>query len=518
MIKYLLLTFILFGCNESLEDLIPIESENTSLTKTFHTKTLSIEEIPEIAEFFESKTNKGIFTAKGKELPTFDVENIIEVLDTLKNKNYSFNFTFEDTPETILYNLVIGVDSIGNKTTPIVLKYSSREEYYDQWEESGYHFSKFNGTLAQYKYTDFFESDLFSKNDCPEHLANGDNNPCFESDVTNGAIGNSGGGGASSGGSGPGASGSCEYNSYFHACGGRNQYTTHGPESCGGDGGGSYWVLEVTCPNGNNSSTLEKNSSQGDCTDCESGPSGGVAANTLNKKAYVIEEKIVSSQLNPCTSQILEDLKTLKQNDMAMIISRFGAPKAAYDWELKSAKPTIDLNNSAETDWKINIDNSVIPFKYVTNINPDYTNVATEISIARTILHEMLHTYFLSIVDDALLNNDTTLTEDDLQNIPMLWQYIGNKSFDNLSLQLQHEQMSRTFIDPIMQALKEWDGAKEKDEYYKDLAWGGLTETSTFKHFYPVGSAKSFRAATRNEAEDNNSKSGAINPKGDPCK
>lgn len=483
------------------------------MTKTFYTKSLSLNEIPEIADFFESKTQKGVFTAKGEDMPTFDVENIIEVLDTLKNRNYSFSFTFEDTPKAVLYNLIIGVDSLGQKSTPIVLKYTSAEESYEGWAENGFDFRYFTGTLAQHRYTDFFESGLFSKNDCPEHLPNGDPSPCYESDISNGSVGTGSGGGASSGGgTGGGTSGGCTYSSYFHACGGSNQYTTHGSQGCGGDGGGSYWVLDVSCPNGNDGANQLKTIGKGDCEDCESGPSGGVAANTVTKKAFLIEYNITATQLDPCSSQILSQLKNLRQNDMAMIISRFGTPNTVYDWEIKTTNPLINPNNDAETDWKRDSNDQAIEYDYLTNIKPNYVNQATQIAIARTILHEMLHAYLISLVDDALITGSSEVT-----NFPILWNALVNKTYNNNPNRLHHEEISRKFITPLQDALKEWDGAKESNRYYEDLAWGALEGTSTFNLLYPNSSTSRNRILNTNRAEDTNSAQGGVTPKSNPC-
>ncbi len=173
-IRMLFGLILLFGlsCNENLEEFI-IE-DDIFPTKTFFTKTVSLDQIPEITTFLESKTKKGIFSGKGINTPLFDVNNIIEVLDTLENKNYTFNFSLKDTPRTVLYNLVVGVDSLGRISTPIVLKYTSSEETYDQWAENDFNFAQFSGTLAQHRYTDFFDSELFSKGNCPEHDQNGD--------------------------------------------------------------------------------------------------------------------------------------------------------------------------------------------------------------------------------------------------------------------------------------------------------------------------------------------------------
>lgn len=283
------------GCKESLDELVIIE-QNDTLSNTFYTKTVSLDQIPEIASFFESKTRKGIFSAKGGNNALFDVQNIMEVIDTLQNTNYSFNFTFEDTPKNIIYNLILGVDSLGQKTTPIVLKFTSAAEYFDEWAESGYNFANFNGTLNQHRYTDFFEGGYFSKGDCSEHDQFGDPIPCQNEEITNGGLNNSGSSASSGSGAPSGSSSGCSYNSYFHACGGSNQYTSHdgntptNSNSCGGDGGGSYWVLEVSCPNGGAES--QQKSFNGDCEDCNSGPSGGVGIISNPKSVFLLENEL----------------------------------------------------------------------------------------------------------------------------------------------------------------------------------------------------------------------------------
>lgn len=387
-----------------------------------------------------------------------------------------------------------------------MLKYTSSEESYERWANNGFDFRYFTGRLSQYRYTDFFENGLFSKSDCPEHLPNGDPSPCYEGDVSNGSVGTGSGGGASSGGGTGGTSGGCSYNSYFHACGGDDQYTTHSASECGVDGGtGSYWVLEVNCPNGNSSTHYLRTGAKGDCEDCQSGPSGGVAANTITKKAYRIEDRIISTQLDPCSSQILSQLKNLQQNRIAMIISRFGTPNSIYDWELTTTPPSVN-GNVAETDRR----NGSNSFDYVTKIDPTYKNQATKISIARTILHEMLHAYMLSHVDDVLAGNNA-----DIKQFRSLWNYISTSSGGTESA--QHEYMAERFRVPLRDALKEWDGAKQSNQYYEDLAWGALFNTNTFDHFHPKGSSSRSRIMNRNAAEDTNRTTNGTTPKGKKC-
>ncbi len=415
-----------------------------------------------------------------------------------------------------MYNLIIGVDSLGQKHTPIVFKYTSSEESYNQWVESNFAFSHFTGIIAQYRFTDFFESDIFSKGNCTEYDSNGDPNPCYVSDIINGNIQNGSGGGASSGGSGPGSSGSCTYNSYHVQCGGPNSNTDH-PPGPGGSGtcndagsgfSGTGWVLEVTCPNGNNS--VYNKTAKGDCEDCESGPTGGVAINVITKKSYLISKGIRNLHLDPCPSGILSELKNLKQNNIAMIISRFGTPKSVYNWELISTLPSENINK-ADTKRRVGIDS----YDYVTKIDSIYTTKATKISIARTILHEMLHAYMLSHIDDVKDGNIS-----DVLSFPTLWQKLRSiNAIPGSSLSAQHDQMAQKFIEPLKEALKEWHkNDKRSDEYYEDMAWGALIDTDTFEHYYPKDSKSYKRVLNRNAAEDEGSNSNGVFPLGKKCK
>ena len=142
----------------------------------------------------------------------------------------------------------------------------------------------------------------------------------------------------------------------------------------------------------------------------------------------------------------------------------------------------------------------------------NYKNNATRISIARTILHELLHTYFLSKIDDDDFGIPVNIYE-----LNFLWNAIQSEVYGNNPLQYQHEQMARRFIEPIRDALKEWDGAQESDQYYEDLAWGALINTNSFNYYYPVGTPERQRIINTNHAEDTNTTQGGIVPKGNSC-
>jgi hypothetical protein len=230
----------------------------------------------------------------------------------------------------------------------------------------------------------------------------------------------------------------------------------------------------------------------------------------------IIEEEIVDDNLDDCSKGILDELKTLQENDIAKIIQRFGAPDSPYDWEIKTETPT-NPNHAAETNWVLDSNGQGTPYDYLTVIDPVYKNQATKIAVARTILHEMIHAYFISVIDDLENNESLTLTIDDIKQLNILWQFIQNEAYEGQEIEIQHEQMASTYITPIKDALKEWNNSSQSNQYYEDLAWGSLTETGTFDYFHPIGSTSRNRIINTNAAEDTNSVQGSISPKGSPC-
>jgi hypothetical protein len=226
----------------------------------------------------------------------------------------------------------------------------------------------------------------------------------------------------------------------------------------------------------------------------------------------IIEDEIVDDNLDDCSKGILNELKTLQSTDIAEIIKRFGDLNAPYDWEIKTGTPPVNSNNSAETDWKRDLNGVAIDYDYLTFINPTYKNQATKIGVARVILHEMIHAYLISLVDDTTITGSSDVT-----NFPLLWNALVTNTYNNNPNQLQHEIIGRRFIEPLKDALKEWDNSSQSNQYYEDLAWGALTNTSTFNILFPIGSQSRNRIINTNAAEDTNSPQGSISPKGNPC-
>ncbi|AMC10251.1 hypothetical protein Lupro_02830 [Lutibacter profundi] len=300
------ISLLLWNCEKS--DLtVTVDSE---VTKSLLTqKSVKLSDIPDVKDFLNLKVKNKLSSKTGTlNDAIFDIDNILEVIDTLGNINYTFRFTLPNSSLDTFYNLVVGKTPPGELKTPFVLKYTCDETSLDLYIDNNYNFSFFKGTISLHKYTDFFEQGYFSKTEatnCPPELdQNGDPIPC-EIQPIDGSGSSSGegvdgtGDNTTSGGSGPITSGgsSCQYvGVYVMGCGGTNSHRLHTLGSCGGDKSIASYFSVWNC-------AMQKASkTQVDCPPCSNLIEGGVGINTISLKSMrtTLKNKLTlnSSQIN----------------------------------------------------------------------------------------------------------------------------------------------------------------------------------------------------------------------------
>ena len=171
------------------------------------------------------------------------------------------------------------------------------------------------------------------------------------------------------------------------------------------------------------------------------------------------EDKITDSGLADCLKSILADIKSL-QNGAGDIIQEFNGPSSSgFNWDVQSGD-TGDFNALTSTDYNNGVK--------TTFSNSKFAN-ATDISVARTFLHEALHGYFVSIA------KNTTLTfEQKGALLGKNWFSVAGLLIDNQG----HGLMARDYVQLVGSALFEFSNNRSigvTQEYCNDLAWGGLT-------------------------------------------
>lgn len=202
--RFLALSLILLLTNCQDDDMVQkVEKDSTLIEGFVNVNKQSLEEIPQIGEFLKQRAGKNIFKStdmsrEGKGNVIFDLENVSISKDTLNRVNYIFNFIYPETPENIIYNLIVPVDENGIEEEPYIIRYVSNPATYKEFEVSNYNFNYFTGNIDLYRFDDFFtdENILQAQIDCTQHDQYGDPIPCQQIIVSDGS---SGGGGGSTG-------------------------------------------------------------------------------------------------------------------------------------------------------------------------------------------------------------------------------------------------------------------------------------------------------------------------------
>ncbi|WBL42808.1 hypothetical protein PBT90_18965 [Algoriphagus halophytocola] len=179
----------------------------------------------------------------------------------------------------------------------------------------------------------------------------------------------------------------------------------------------------------------------------------GIIGGRNYHKVFEIESK----QLDSCINNILIELTTLDSGP-GTIVSSFSQQSGGFNWTLKSGN--TGLSNASTSPF---YNNGV-----TTTISNTNLSNATNLSIVRTILHEAVHAYFVTV-------QNLTLTVEEKSKL------MGNNWFSivqELVPNQGHALIASNFADQIAKGLYDYSQLKGLNismQYCKDLSWGGLT-------------------------------------------
>jgi hypothetical protein len=239
-----------------------------------------------------------------------------------------------------------------------------------------------------------------------------------------------------------------------------------------------------------------------------------------NLNPFIIQKQIDDSQLPPCAKAIVAKIKNLQQNDFATIIAKLGGANMPYTVKIVL---NSDLNGTSVLATTKPVAGTNL-LEHEIGISPNYLNTGTQISIASTIIHELIHSYFLSIINENIYNTQHTF--------PYLWNYYINNGSGNGNL-AEHNEMANSYVNIIASALQEFNtnvpvtSNSQIQQFYKDLAWGGLEGTIPYNTPLAVGGNLSDADRNRIDAVNmsnalniptiNTNTNQFIQPTGQPC-
>lgn len=226
------------------------------------------------------------------------------------------------------------------------------------------------------------------------------------------------------------------------------------------------------------------------------GDGGGGGDGTSNDQAA--EENIDDSQLDTCLQEILALLKNASNTNISNVMKKMGLNNTNY---VTMKMGTMEKpGNYAET-------RKISNYHYSVTFTQDNYTSATKLYKATALVHEIIHAYILSIVDDY----NTYPTNAPFTDFPELFKIYVNKTspIGNASY-AQHEDMANKYVDAIASALEEYQwndtgipSSLADKQVFLDMAWSGLQNTEVFNNKFPPGSVDNTRITNRITAETN---------------
>jgi len=187
-------------------------------------------------------------------------------------------------------------------------------------------------------------------------------------------------------------------------------------------------------------------------------------------------KKIDTSQLKPCMKKVLNSLTNLQGGSIPQIIKLFSGTTPGYNWKLVDG--VLPAGTNGQTDGSYNSSFQGV----VTKFDGQKYTAASDLAIARTIMHESVHAFLVDY-----FHSNTLMAQASYPELVQQWINTKNPSLNDI----QHDNMVNTFVGQIAASLSAYGDQQgytfstntEKTQFYNDLAWGGLTNTKAFTNF-----------------------------------
>lgn len=212
----------------------------------------------------------------------------------------------------------------------------------------------------------------------------------------------------------------------------------------------------------------------------------------------------IVTNLPPCLTNVVNSLKSLQNGKFGQVIAQFSGNNPVplnYNWTINSA--SLGPNVIAQTN--PTIQNNVA----TTTTNSDFTSISTDLSIAKTLIHECFHAY---------LNSVYRYRNIDANYVTLVNQY--SAQFNNNANDIHHHLYTiNNIVNEISTTLKEYGVSKGYNlpqQFYDDMAWGGLYGTNVYNAL-PQSQRDRIESTIEAEFRNSNNSPGnvlGINPRG----
>jgi hypothetical protein len=233
-------------------------------------------------------------------------------------------------------------------------------------------------------------------------------------------------------------------------------------------------------------------------------------------------EKIIDSLTNPCAKYIFNGLR---KGIKGKHILNLGTQVTVNGTTLNFSESILKLfNDSKKTDYTIkngnisNVKGGIVAgetYKTTTTISNSYLKMATRLSVAKKMIHEMVHAYL-----NGVIRRSPGIADEPFRT--KLKQYATKHGYTGIG-RTQHEFMGQ-YVNAIAYSLYEWDrdyggGGNLSWNYYHSMAFSGFyyedkktgkfLDTNSFKKLVPnKANRNKIKTIIKNEATGNSKAKG----------
>lgn len=187
---------------------------------------------------------------------------------------------------------------------------------------------------------------------------------------------------------------------------------------------------------------------------------------TREQKAEEFVKKIDSSNLTPCVSKVVGKLTNIDHLCMPNMVTLFSGDTPGYNWNMIARTGPSKFNAITISEYD-DVNKTVNTVFYTDNFKG-----GSDLAIAKTILHESVHAYLVAYFNLDQTSANKTYSE-------YVEDYAKSKNMNDA----QHNEMVNKFVGSVAGNLITYgknQGYNLPDQFYYDLAWGGLQGTKAF--------------------------------------
>jgi hypothetical protein len=208
----------------------------------------------------------------------------------------------------------------------------------------------------------------------------------------------------------------------------------------------------------------------------------------------------ITANLDPCVFNILNEIKTLQNGKFGEVMKQFigvNPLPVNYNWDVNSAVLPTDVAAITTT-----ISGALVR----TTMNEYYTEISTDLSVARTLIHEAFHAYLNAVYRNRNID----------MNYVNLINLYSTEFGNNLNTIHHHLFAEDKIISHISEALMEYGNLKGYNltqQYCDDMAWAGLLGTYAYSAL-PQSQKDRIESTLLSESLNNNQNPQGISPVG----